>query len=123
MFLLLSACHDQVKGGEITVRNDIMDEEYNSFIVDQIKTSTGMSSHSKMLKPGQEFKIPAKRITGMRFTRRYKDHSNVYIISCPPDADRRVMIKLLDVHTNKIAGGCVLTRRGRTEAGFTRWEQ
>ena len=122
-FLLFCGCEEKVKGGEITVRNDIMDDSYNSFVLDQISTSQGQTGLQKTLKPGEEYTIPAKRITGMRFTRRYKDHSKVYVIKCPPDANRKVQIKLIDVHSNRIAGGCVLTKRGRTEAGFTNWEK
>ena len=115
LLVTFCACGEEVKGGEITIRNDIMDDEYNSFVVDQIKTATGMKGTSKTLKPGQEFKIPAKKITGMRFTRRYKDHSKVYVIKCPADADRRVTIKMLDVHTKKVSGDCVIINTGRTK--------
>ncbi len=124
LFVLpLCSCEEHVKGGDLTIRNDIMDEEYNSIVVDQITTAGGQTPAGRPLKPGQEYRIPAKRVTGMRFTRRYKDHSKVYMIKCPPDADRKVTIKLIDVHSNRIGGGCVLTKRGRTEAGFTKWEK
>ncbi|HMO18612.1 MAG TPA: hypothetical protein PKA63_10240 [Oligoflexia bacterium] len=59
----------------------------------------------------------------MRFIRRYEDHSKVYQVDCPSDFDLVMTIKLIDVHTNRLSGGCRLTKRGKmTGGGLVKWE-
>jgi len=118
------ACSFESKpGGEITVRNDILDKEYNTFTVDKLVTGKGLSSYKVSLKPGQSVVLPFSGIREMRFSRRYHDHSKVYEVSCPADFDRVVTIKLIDVHTNKMSGGCELSRRGTMSlGGLVKWE-
>jgi hypothetical protein len=115
-------CVEKIPGGEVTVRNDIQDREYNVLIVDQISSTNGGSSYQKSLKPGEQSVLPFKGITSIRFSRRYRNHTNVYIVNCPQKFDRRVTMKLIDVHLNKLSGGCYLSKKGRTESGFTSWE-
>lgn len=123
MFLI--ACGDEeVPGGQITLQNDILDKEYNTFTVDGVTTSGGSTAYRKTLKPGERATIPHKHITGMRFTRRYRDHSKIYLVSCPPDFKVKTTVKLIDVHTNRLRGGCVLSKFGTlNEGGFMKWEK
>ncbi len=118
-------CSDeQTPGGQVTVQNDILDKEFNTFTVDSVTTSSGSTGFRRTLKPGERVTIPHKHITGMRFTRRYKDHSNIYLVSCPSDFNVRTTVKLIDVHTNRLRGGCVLSKFGTlNEAGFMKWEK
>jgi hypothetical protein len=122
--MLFCACSgEKVPGGRIVVRNDIMDKEYNSFVVDKVISSRGMTPFSKTLNPGEESLIPFSNIISMRFTRRYEDFSRVYVVRCPRDADTAVTMKLIDVHTNRLAGGCVLEKRGvLNRAGIMKWD-
>ena len=115
-------CAEKVPGGEVTVRNDIQDKEYNIITIDQISSSNGGSTFQRSFKPGEEFVLPFKGITSIRFSRRYRDYTNVYVVKCPRHFDRRVTMKLIDVHLNKLSGGCYLNKKGRTENGFTTWE-
>lgn len=119
---IISCSEAKVDGGEVVIRNDILDKDYNQIQVDRIITSRGASGYRKVLKPGDEVRLPFKHIRSLRFTRRYADHSKVYIVACPKDFDRRVTFKLIDVHTNRLAGGCELRKRGRMERGVVDWE-
>lgn len=121
--LLAAACTEEtVPGGEVTIRNDILDKEYNEFTIDQVMTARGNSMFQRTLKPGQQVTIPAKQITSMRFVRRYKDFSRVYVVECPADGNKKITIKLIDIHINKLRGGCALTRRGELRDGFYKWD-
>lgn len=124
IFLLLCSCKGQeIAGGQITVRNDVMDKEFNSFQVDQLVTGKGVVSYRAELKPGDEVVLPFKGITELRFKRRYADHQKVYEVTCPRDFNQAVTMKLIDVHTNRLQGGCALRRRGvMSLGGLVRWE-
>lgn len=120
----LAACGDpEVPGGEITIQNHILDKHYNSFVIDRVITKRGMTAFRKTLKPNEQIVLPYKGISSMRFTRKYEDHSRVYVVHCPSDFNKKVMMKLIDVHTNRLRGGCKLTKRGKKEeGGYVRWE-
>jgi hypothetical protein len=122
--IYLAGCEGtKFPGGKITIRNDILDKEYNSFQVDQIMTPKGIASFTKVLNPNDRFVLPFKSISAMRFVRRYSDHSKVYLVSCDPDANDVLVIKLIDVHTNKLGGTCKLNKRGTmSKGGFVKWE-
>lgn len=58
-----------------------------------------------------------------RVTRRYEDFSRVYLVECPEGMNKAVMMKLIDIHSNRLGGGCVLAKRGEIRGGSTRWEK
>ena len=122
--ILVAACGNKAKpGGEVIVRNDILDAEYNSFVVDQIVTDNGLASFKASLKPNDEMVLPFSHISQMRFVRRYEDHSKVYFVTCPKDFNESILVKLIDVHTNRLGGGCRLAKRGRMSlGGLIKWE-
>lgn len=120
---LISCGDPKVAGGKITLQNDILDKEYNTFRVDQVVTGQGATGFSVVLKPGDRITIPHKHIRSLRFVRQYKDHDNIYEVTCPADFNRQTTVKLIDVHTNRLSGGCELTRRGTQEHGqYVKWE-
>jgi len=119
VFLLLCSCGGkEVVGGQITVRNDVMDREFNTFQVDNVVTNKGLVSYRLELKPGDEVILPFKGISELRFKRRYADHQKVYEVTCPRDFNQAVTMKLIDVHTNRLQGGCELRRRGHCGLPF-----
>lgn len=124
VLLLLLACSDPViKGGSITIKNDIMDKSFNSFIIDGVITNAGAVPFRATLKPGDSVSLPQKHIRALRFTRQYSDHAKVYEVTCPNNFNKKIQVKLIDVHSNRIRGGCVLRRRGvRERGGLTQWE-
>jgi hypothetical protein len=112
-----------VPGGRIIVRNDILDKEYNSFYVDQIISAHGMMPYRRSLSPGEQTELPYRNIRQIRFVRQYADHAKVYMVSCPSGLDAEVTMKLIDVHTNRLGGGCRLRKRGDMNAGgIVKWE-
>lgn len=119
----LSCSEPKVPGGRITVRNDILDKEFNSFTIDQVLAGGSLSGFRKILKPGESVTIPFKHIRGIRFTRRYEGFSRVYHIDCPDEMDSALSINLIDVDTNRLGGGCVLTKKGEIRNGVTTWEK
>lgn len=126
-FLLLfcfaiSCMNEEIPGGEITIRNDIMDKEYNNILIERIITKDGGVAFTKTLSPGNEQVLPAKNIQSFRVSRRYKDYTNIYEVSCPKGFKKKVKMKLIDIHMNRISGGCFLSRKGKSEYGSIKWE-
>ena len=123
-FLLIAGCSEPyVEGGEIQIRNDLLDKEYNSFQIDSVVAKNGAMPFRKVLKPGEGVTLPFKGVRSLRVIRRYPDHSKVYVVQCPADFDRKVTMKLIDIHSNRLSGGCVLSKRGKQErGGLTKWD-
>ena len=94
----LTQCDPSVPPGRIQIKNDSQDSEYNV-----VQISGGGSSFS--LKPGEYHLLP-QGTTSISFSRAYKDYVRRYQVSCPGDLTDGITIKLIDVHLNRIAGGC-----------------
>ncbi len=123
VLLSVSCSKEKIPGGRIIVRNDILDKEYNVFFVDQIVSANGMVPFRKSLSPGEQFTLPYKNIRKLRFIRQYADHAKVYQVTCPASLQVEVVMKLIDVHTNRLGGGCSLTKRGTmNKGGIVTWE-
>jgi len=123
IYLSLFACEQKIKGGEIIIRNDILDKEYNSFVIDKLVSKNGALPFKKLLQPGDVVVLPFKDIRKMRFSRRYEDHSKVYEVECPNNFDSKITLKLIDIHSNRMGGGCVLRKRGEmSPGGLVKWE-
>lgn len=119
---LIACAGESAPPGKILVRNDIMDKEYNVVTVDDVATRNGPTGFRATLKPGEKVVIPKRGITRLRFSRRYRDHTKVYLVSCPGSKDEGIAMKLIDVHTGRLNGGCSLARKGRRIAGSLRWD-
>ncbi len=100
MVCLIAAlgCGDSVPDGRILVKNDSGDREYN--IVD---VSGGGALFS--LSPGDSRLLP-KGTSSFSMSRAYRDHTKYYSVECPRELPRGISVKLIDVHVNRIAGGC-----------------
>ena len=97
--MCVSGCsNDKPPPGRILVKNDSLDSSYNV-----ISVSGGGILTS--LKPGERVILPASTKT-FSVERRYKDYTRSYSVSCPPTQPEGVFIKLIDIHVNRIAGGC-----------------
>ena len=98
---LATACEPAVPDGRIRIRNDFQDREYNI-----LEVSGGGARFS--LAPGEHHLLPGgtRRIS---FSRRYRDHTKRYEVECPAVHRSGITIKLIDVHLNRIAGGCKTT--------------
>lgn len=100
---VLSGCEKAPPNGRIRIRNDIQDSSYNSIAV-----SGGGAS--VRLKPGEAILLP-RGTTSMFWSRAYKDYTRTYTVQCPHLSEKSsgITIKMIDVHLNRIAGGCVTT--------------
>lgn len=101
----------EIPGGQITVKNSIQDKEYNSITV---SGSGGGRSIKVTLDPGQQATLP-RGIKRLTFFRKYQDYSRVYNVVCPADFNQAVTMRLIDVHMNKMGGGCELLKQDRKE--------
>jgi hypothetical protein len=97
---LIQGCEDPVPAGRIKVKNDSQDSQYN-----KINVSGG--GVYETLKPG-EFVILPKGTRNFSISRKYKDYTRHYSVECPPIKDG-ILVKMIDVHVNRIAGGCKTT--------------
>lgn len=99
ILLMLNACSgESVPDGQIMVKNDSMDSDYNV-----IKVSGGGRSYT--LSPHENAILP-KGTTSIRLSRKYSDHTREYVVECPARLEKGIRIKMIDVHVNRIAGGC-----------------
>ena len=109
--ILLTACDESGgRSAEVTIRNDILDKEYNVVVVDQVMSTSGQSGKRYELHPQEERSLKERGITKLRFSRKYQDHTRVYHVTCPDDPNKRILLKLIDVHLNRMPGGCVTTK-------------
>jgi hypothetical protein len=83
------------------VKNDSLDSSYNVITV----SGGGMLGS---LKPGERIILPAGTRT-FSVERRYKEYIRSYSVACPALQDKGVFVKLIDIHVNRIAGGCTTT--------------
>lgn len=98
IFFLQACSGDNVPDGQIMVKNDSRDREYNVITV-----SGGGRSYT--LSPREHAILP-KGTRTIRLSRRYSDHTREYVVECPGDLGKGISIKMIDVHVNRIAGGC-----------------
>lgn len=94
----LNACEEPVPDGRIMVKNDSEDAEYNI-----VKVSGGGAYHT--LKPG-DYALMPKGTTTLYFSRQYAQFTRRYTVSCPSRVGKGVWMRLIDVHLNRIKGGC-----------------
>jgi len=92
---------EKVPAGRILVKNDSQDREYN------VITVSGGGSFTS-LKPGERFLLP-HGTRNFSVQRRYRDYTRSYSVSCPPLGDKGIMVKLIDIHVNRMPGGCKTT--------------
>jgi hypothetical protein len=96
---------ESVPDGRILVKNDCRDRKYNV-----IQVSGGGAYYT--LEPGETALLP-KGANSISFSRQYADHVKRYMVQCPRILDSGIVIKLIDVHVNRIAGGCTTVSYSR----------
>jgi len=95
---ILACAGDSAPPGQIKVKNDSRDREYNTIFV-----SGGGASAS--LKPG-EFLVLPKGTRTFSVQRPYANFTRSYSVSCPALTGDGIVVKLIDIHVNRIRGGC-----------------
>ena len=89
---------DKAPPGQIVIKNDSQDRSYNVITV----SGGGLFTS---LKPGERTILPPKTLT-FSVQRRYKDYVRSYSVECPNLGSQGIFVKLIDIHVNRIAGGC-----------------
>lgn len=99
LMLLASGClGERVPDGQILIKNDSQDREFNVISV------LGGGRYA-VLKPGERVLLPPGTRT---FTaqRRYETFTRRYSVACPAITGGGVVIKMIDMHTNRMPAGC-----------------
>jgi hypothetical protein len=100
--LLLAGClGEKAPPGQIVVKNDSQDRSYNVITV----SGGGLIGS---LSPGERLTLPVGTRT-FSVERRYKDYVRSYAVACPDLGQKGIFVKLIDIHVNRIAGGCKTT--------------
>jgi guanyl-specific ribonuclease Sa len=103
--LSLGCRGENVPAGRILVKNDSQDRDYN------VITVSGGGSYAS-LKPGERFLLP-HGVRSFSVQRRYRDYTRAYTVTCPPLGDRGVSMRLIDIHVNRMPGGCKTTEASK----------
>lgn len=82
----------------IMLKNDSQDREFN------VITVSGGGAFAS-LRPGEKFILP-RGTREFSVQRRYRDYTRSYTVQCPSVRKDGVFVKLIDIHVNRIAGGC-----------------
>ncbi len=98
---LVGCLGEKAPPGQIVVKNDSQDRSYN------VITVSGGGAFAS-LKPGERMTLPLGTQT-FSVQRRYKDYVRSYSVACPNLGDKGIFVKLIDIHVNRIAGGCRTT--------------
>ncbi|MCO6430712.1 MAG: hypothetical protein J5J00_07605 [Deltaproteobacteria bacterium] len=105
--LLFGGCsQEKVPDGRILFKNDTLDKSYNKVYI----SGGGVS---RTLGP-QEYVILPRGTTRFSVSRQYKDHTRSYSVECPPLKGSGIRIKMIDIHVNRIAGGCTTVRASKS---------
>ena len=98
--VLLASCDtfSSVPSGRIRIKNKLSGEEYSTYTV-----SGGGRSYT--LSAGEEALLPSGTYY---FSVNYpaRDGNRSYQVQCPSDSKLGITVALIDVHSNRIAGGC-----------------
>lgn len=84
------------------VKNDSRDREYN--IIEVYGAGT-----SQRLKP-DEYVILPKGTREFSVNRAYQAYTRSYTVRCPEIRGSGIVVKLIDIHVNRISGGCETIR-------------
>lgn len=108
LFVFLFGCSDSdTPNSGILFKNDIQDREYNTIELDRIRG--GRRSGSQInLDPGQKILL-GSGVRSFRIRRKYAKYIRTYTVECPAQMSAGIVVKLIDIHLNRIAGGCITT--------------
>lgn len=89
---------ESVPDGRILVKNDSQDREFNVISV------LGNGKYA-ILKPGEHVLLPPGT-RSLTATRRYATYTRRYSVACPKIEGPGIVIKMIDMHTNRMPAGC-----------------
>ncbi|MEY4668670.1 MAG: hypothetical protein RL518_1369 [Pseudomonadota bacterium] len=94
----LGCLGENVPNGQILVKNDSQDREFNVIAV------YGNGAYA-VLKPGERVLLPPNT-RAFSASRRYATYTRRYSVACPKIEGRGIVIKMIDMHTNRMPAGC-----------------
>jgi len=89
---------ERVPDGQILVKNDSQDREFNVIAV------YGNGAYA-VLKPGERMLLPPNT-RSFSASRRYASYTRRYSVACPKIEGAGIVIKMIDMHTNRMPAGC-----------------
>ena len=89
---------ERVPDGQILVKNDSQDREFNVIAV------YGNGAYA-VLKPGERMLLPPNT-RSFSASRRYATYTRRYSVACPKLEGQGIVIKMIDMHTNRMPAGC-----------------
>jgi hypothetical protein len=89
---------ERVPDGQILVKNDSQDREFNIIAV------YGNGAYA-VLKPGERTLLPPNT-RSFSASRRYATYTRRYSVACPKIEGHGIVIKMIDMHTNRMPAGC-----------------
>ena len=95
---VLGCIGERVPDGQILVKNDSQDRDFNSIAV------YGNGAYG-VLKPGERMLLPPNT-RSFAASRRYATYTRRYSVACPKIDGAGIVIKMIDMHTNRMPAGC-----------------
>jgi|GEM_PF-2791041 hypothetical protein len=95
---LFGCLGERVPDGQILVKNDSQDREFNVIAV------YGNGAYG-VLKPGERMLLPPNT-RSFSASRRYATYTRRYSVACPKLEGPGIVIKMIDMHTNRMPAGC-----------------
>ena len=98
--LIIAGCSQEepVPYGQVRVKNDFHGDEYTTVVV-------SAAGRSYTMEPGDRVLLP-QGVTTISFKYKQKNYTRYYTVECPRDLGAGINMKLLEVHVNKLDGGC-----------------
>jgi hypothetical protein len=99
---------------ELQLRNNFKEKEPGSILMIENARSVEAPDNKIQFKimPGDTKNITGGNVIAFTLTRVFADHKLKYEVSCPADAKGVHKITLIDVHDDKLPGGCKVVRTG-----------
>ena len=96
----LSGCDvlSSVPAGRIQIKNNFWGKKNSSFTVSGGGMTRRLNAHEEILMP--------TGTTSMSFSYQGQDGPYQYKVQCPPRISKGITLKLIDVHSNRLPGGC-----------------
>lgn len=114
---------NQASAAEIVFRNDLdPNDKGHKIRIQDVRSRNGAINFRHTIEAGEVVTFPGKNIVHFVAIRLYDRWGKAYEVRCPAAENMRVKLKLIDIHTNRIAEGCSTVRFGKwTQAGGIRW--
>ena len=124
-FLVSGLTLNSAQAIELTIVNDIKKYEQNRIlkIENAISVEAPKTKINFKINPGEEKAITKGNVRSFVISRAFSRHKIKYDILCPKDIKGKHQVNLVQIHNNKIPGGCKLARTGhRAKIGGMSWE-